>query len=55
MIEAIEKKQPCQIKRNKGSTFEDLSLNQVCLNFNSLMLKISRFEVQQLNLNFFPC
>jgi hypothetical protein len=30
---------------NIGSTFEDLSLNQVCLNFNCSMLKIHMFEV----------
>jgi hypothetical protein len=52
MIEVFEKKTR-QIKRNGGSTFEDLSVNQVYLNFNSSMLKIPRFEVEQLNLNFF--
>ena len=53
MIEVFEKQQPRQIKRNRGNTFEDLSVNQVCLIFNSSMLKISRFEVQQLNVSLF--
>jgi hypothetical protein len=53
MIEVFEKKQPRQIKRNRGSTFEDFSVNQVRLRFISSMLKIPKFEVQQLNLNFF--
>jgi hypothetical protein len=39
MIEVFEK-QPHQIKRNRGSTFEELSVNHVCLNFNSSMLKV---------------
>jgi hypothetical protein len=28
-------------------------MNQLCLNFNSSILKISSFKVQRLNLNFF--
>jgi hypothetical protein len=55
MIEVFEKQQQCQIKRNRGITFKDLSVNQVYLNFNGSMLKIPRFEVQHLNLNFLLC
>jgi hypothetical protein len=55
MIEVFEKKTTTSNKRNKGSTFEDLSVDQVCLHFNSFMLKIPRFEIQRLNINFFLC